>query len=146
MQTFFRWFMLCGVILLTCVVTSHAYNYPFTDPYVATVINTPVGETAIELDVRDAMTVERLAAAVDRRAGKKGPVRGEFPVSILRSPLGSPSPECEPVGLDVVGPHSHGSVNALVCTQALVPVLPGGPARLPFPAREIGQHLGPLLG
>lgn len=41
MQTVFRWFMLYGVILLTCVVTSHAYSYPFTDPYVATGINTP---------------------------------------------------------------------------------------------------------
>ena len=40
--------------------------------------HTSIGETAIEIDVRDAMTVERLAAAVDRRAGKKGPFRGEF--------------------------------------------------------------------
>jgi hypothetical protein len=52
MQMFFRWFiscgvilLTCGVILLTCVVTSHAYNYPFTNPYVATVINTPVEYT-----------------------------------------------------------------------------------------------------
>lgn len=40
--------------------------------------HTSIGETAIEIDVLDAMTVERLAAAVDRRAGKKGPFRGEF--------------------------------------------------------------------
>jgi len=45
---------------------------------VATGEHTSIGETAIEMDVRDAMTVERLAAAVDRRAGKKRPFRGKF--------------------------------------------------------------------
>lgn len=45
---------------------------------VATGEHTSIGETAIEIEVLDAVTNERLAAAVDRRAGAKGPFRGKY--------------------------------------------------------------------
>lgn len=44
----------------------------------ATGTHASVGQTAVEAELIDSLTYERLAAAVDRRAGKKGAFRGEW--------------------------------------------------------------------
>jgi hypothetical protein len=36
-----RWLGVCACLLFLCSGLTYAYDYPFTDPYVATVLSTP---------------------------------------------------------------------------------------------------------
>ena len=64
-----RWLGVCACLLLLSSGLAYAYDYPFTDPYVATVLGTPEG-CAVELPGKIPIKLDKITVFPDREIPK----------------------------------------------------------------------------